>query len=335
MALYKASEIRESPIYSQMYSSRLNMSVKKREKTRNEESSLIWKYPHSAEREYSVWIDKEFRTNVVSPVNNYVLDNYLQWVFESKKDSLDHMDGLANALQGIANATKKAFTAVAKIFTVGNKVNLTNDAQWERFLKESTGVNMSMYTPAAQPYVQEWVDLNKQYLSSLPDEYVRKISQIVSNGVEDGESKSAIRDKIYEAGKSFRGVVSGSQRRAERIARDQVGKLNSSLSRSRMTQAKIDIYKWSTSVDERVRGTPWGLYPSSRYSHYMMESKYKQVDNPRKISDNGIDWRNVSGREEPRHAGQAINCRCAMIPSFIEMKNLVDSDIDRSEKNKL
>jgi uncharacterized protein with gpF-like domain len=306
------------------------MTPKKRAVTRNTVSSLIWKYPFGAEREYTVWIDKEFRENIVLPVNRYVQDNYLNWLAESRRDSDElHSDGIADIFRGIKNATRNAFTAIGKIFTVGNRVNTVNEGQWNRFLKESTGVNMQLYTPTAQPYVQEWIDSNRQYLSTLPDEYANRIFQIVSQGVEDGETKGVIGERIHEAGRSFRGVTTGNQRRAERIARDQIGKLNSTLSRARMTQARVAVYKWSTAGDERVRGTPGGSNPKSRYSHYIMDRRYKQVDNANKISDNGIDWRRVRGREEPRHAGNAINCRCVMIPSFIQIKNIVDSDIRR------
>ena len=206
-----------------------------------------------------------------------------------------------------------------------------NQKDWDKFVKEATGVNLNLFDPSAGELVQEWADLNSEFLSSLPTEYVNTINQIVAQGVSDGESKSIIAEKINEAGKGFRGVLTrDAQRRSERIARDQVGKLNSALSRSRMKQAKVDIYKWSTSADERVRGTPGGKYPKSKFSHFIMDRRFKQVDNANKISDNGIDWRNVRGREEPRHAGQAINCRCTMIPSFIKMKKIVDNDIKKA-----
>lgn len=329
MSIRSTKEIKESPLYEQMYRSRLKMSSEKRRITRNKESRYVWEFPYAAEREYAIWIDKEFRENVIRPVSLYIFKNYLTWMYEAKRDSL-HVDGIMEALRGIVNAVRRAFSSSGKIENVGYAIEKKNQIQWDRFVKEGTGVDMSIYDPASKKYVQEWIDLNKRYLSSLPDEYVRKVSRIVSQGVEDGESKKLISEKIVDVNRAFRGVGSGSQRRAERIARDQVGKLNSALSRSRMTQAKVSIYKWATAGDERVRGTPWGKYPRSKYSHYIMDQMYKQVDNARKISSNGKDWRNVRGREEPRHAGQAINCRCPMIPSFIQMKTVVDSDIRRS-----
>lgn len=329
MSLYSTEEVRLSPLYQQMYYSRSKMSEAKRNATRETPSKYLWEFPYAAEREYSIWIDQELRKNVVQPVNNYVNQNYVLWALEAKRDSV-HDDGIMDIIRGIAHVTRKAFTTAAKILKVGNRVNSKNDAQWGRFVKEATGVNMNMYTPTAQRYVQEWVDLNHDYLSGLSSDYARKISQIVSQGVADGESKNTISKKVVEAGKAFRGMVAGSQRRASRIAVDQVGKLNSTLSRARMAEALISIYKWETAADERVRGTPGGKYPKSRYSHYIMDQKFKQVDNASKISSDGENWRRVRGREEPRHAGQAISCRCTMIPSFIQLKTVVDKDIRRS-----
>ena len=333
MSLLTAAEVRESPLYDQMYRARFRMTPQKRAETQNKDSELNWRFPFASEREYSTWIDKEFRENIVQPVNKYVLDNYLLWLEEFKKDSVDdlHKDGFTQIFQGIALTVKNAFRSIARIIKVGTDVDDLNQKDWDKFVKESTGVNISLFDPNAQELVQEWADLNFEFLNTLPTEYVNTINQIVAQGVSDNESKSAIAESINEAGKSFRGVLTrDAQRRSERIARDQVGKLNSALSRSRMKQAKVDIYKWSTSADERVRGTPGGKYPKSKFSHFIMDRKFKQVDNANKISDNGIDWRNVRGREEPRHAGQAINCRCTMIPSFIKMKKIVDKDIKRN-----
>ena len=359
MSLLTAAEVRESPLYQQMYQSRIRMTPQKRLETQNKDSELNWGFPFASEREYAIWIDKEFRENIVQPVNEYVLDNYLLWVDEFKKDSvhwIEHLlpahteentaeildknkkhydglykDGFTEIFQGIALTVRNAFRAISKIIKVGTDVDDLNQKDWDKFVKEATGVNLNLFDPSAGELVQEWADLNSEFLSSLPTEYVNTINQIVAQGVSDGESKSIIAEKINEAGKGFRGVLTrDAQRRSERIARDQVGKLNSALSRSRMKQAKVDIYKWSTSADERVRGTPGGKYPKSKFSHFIMDRRFKQVDNANKISDNGIDWRNVRGREEPRHAGQAINCRCTMIPSFIKMKKIVDNDIKKA-----
>lgn len=331
MAGFTKDEIRESPIYAAMLASRKRMSSSKRSASQNMISTTVWKYPHAIEKSYSSWIDEQFRNQIVRPVNNTVLSKYDIWKIEYRKDSSEiHMDAISDIIQALTAAVKNAFSALSRVTGIGNSIDNYNHTRWNGFVKEATGVNMEIYTPAASKYVQEWIDLNTAYLSDLPKEYIQKINQIVSAGIENGISKTVIAAQINEAGKKFRGVFSGDQKRAERIARDQVGKLNSTLSRARMRQSKVDVYKWSTSIDERVRGNPSGLYPKSRYSHYLMEGKFKQVDNASKISDNGIDWRNVRGREEPRHAGQAINCRCTMIPSFIKIKQVVDEDIQRA-----
>lgn len=330
MSLLTVSEIRESPLYTQMYESRKKMSPSKRLATQNKETIRNWVFPFAAEREYTVWIDKQLRENVVKPVNQYVLNNYLTWVSENKIDSKDiREDGIADILRGIKNVVSKAFSSTYQILKTGADVDAKNSKGWDGFVKESTGVNISLFDPKAKKYVREWADANTEFLKSYPDKYVSTINQIVSTGVSEGIPKAEIADQISKAGKKFRGMSAGDQIVANRIARDQVGKLNSALSRSRMKQAKIDVYKWSTSADERVRGNPTGKYPKARYSHYIMDGMYKQVDNPSKISDNGNTWRNVRGKEEPRHAGQAINCRCVEIPSFIKLKKVVDADIKR------
>lgn len=331
MSFFSSEEIKKSPLFEQLVTTMGRMTPAQRETFISKESSIVWKFPNTSEREYTVWIDQQFRDEVVGPVNTLVLQEYPTWVSEGKFDSI-HQDGITDILRGLRNAVKNAFSTAAKIVSVGTSVDAVNESEWEKYVKEASGVNLSIYNPAASKYVQEWADLNHEYLKGLPTEYINRISQIVSAGIADGSTKAAIAKSISDAGKAFRGVTTGDQRRAERIARDQVGKLNSTLSRSRMSQAKVDIYKWSTSADERVRGTPGGKYPNTKYSHYIMDKKYKQVDNSSKISDNGVDWRNVRGREEPRHAGQAINCRCVMIPSFIKLKKLANAEINQNNR---
>lgn len=58
-----------------------------------------------------------------------------------------------------------------------------------------------------------------------------------------------------------------SDSRARLIARDQTNKLNGTLNQVRQTGLGIKEYRWMTSRDERVVGTPGGLYPRGTRRH--------------------------------------------------------------------
>jgi SPP1 gp7 family putative phage head morphogenesis protein len=87
---------------------------------------------------------------------------------------------------------------------------------------------------------------------------------------------------------------------AERVARGQTLKLNSQLSQTRQRNAGITQYKWSTSLDERVR--PY---------HRALEGTIQTYGEP-PVTDK------YGHRNDP---GQDILCRCVSIPiiNFDEM----------------
>ena len=93
--------------------------------------------------------------------------------------------------------------------------------------------------------------------------------------------------------------------RARLIARDQIGKLNSQLTRERNEALGIDKYIWSTSEDERVRE-----------SHKVMNGKLCRWDDPTVYSDDGGQtWKSrasIGGEQE--HPGIPVNCRCISSP---------------------
>jgi SPP1 gp7 family putative phage head morphogenesis protein len=93
--------------------------------------------------------------------------------------------------------------------------------------------------------------------------------------------------------------------RAELIARDQTLKLYGQIQEERQTQAGIEEYVWSTSLDERVRGNPSGIYPKSHGNHWKLEGKTFRWDDPPVVDP-------TTGRKE--HPGGDFQCRCAAIP---------------------
>ena len=109
------------------------------------------------------------------------------------------------------------------------------------------------------------------------------------------------------------------------IARDSVGTLNSKFQRIMFTALGIREYIWQTAQDERVRGTPGGLYPNSDPSHYIMEGLICRWDNDFVFSNDGVNWQSRYGKMEKAAPGEAWNCRCVASPY---MGNIL-KDVDR------
>jgi SPP1 gp7 family putative phage head morphogenesis protein len=115
----------------------------------------------------------------------------------------------------------------------------------------------------------------------------KEVRAIIEQPIAEGVRVEDIREQIQER----MGVV---RSRAELIARDQTLKTYGQIQEARQTDAGIEEYTWSTSLDERVR---------SRHSE--LEGTTQRWDSPPVVD-------RKSGRRE--HPGLDYQCRCAAIP---------------------
>ncbi len=133
--------------------------------------------------------------------------------------------------------------------------------------------------------------------------------------VRGGESIADIRQQIEER-------FAVSENRARLIARDQVGKLNGRLTKRRSQEAGLDLYRWNTAGDERVRST-----------HKKLNNKICKWDNDTVYADSVADaragnWKSRSGAGMfVGTPGQDIQCRCTSIPIVDDVIDEVDKEI--------
>jgi len=122
---------------------------------------------------------------------------------------------------------------------------------------------------------------NVKLIKSLTGDYVSQVEDMVRRGVQAGDRASVIQGQIE-------GRWEVTQSKARLIARDQIGKLQGSLTRVRQESLGLSQYIWRTSRDERVRE-----------SHLQKEgSIFKWSEPP---PDTG-------------HPGQDYQCRCTAEP---------------------
>ena len=138
----------------------------------------------------------------------------------------------------------------------------------------------------SEPWVEDQLTLfalnNVQLIKTIPQRFFNELAQEVYSGLADGDRvediQSAIEDRF--------GV---SEWNAERIARDQVGKLNGSLNEQRQRDVGVDEYTWLGVGDER-----------EREEHTANNDKTFKWDDP----------------PETGHPGDEIMCRCTAQPSL-------------------
>lgn len=144
------------------------------------------------------------------------------------------------------------------------------------------GVDLNTLEPNITAHVQGWVADNVALIKSIPQQYASDVESKVLGAVRSGTRWEQLAPEIEDR----YGV---STRRAQLIARDQVGKLYGNLNEERQTALGVTGYVWRTSQDSRVRE-----------EHEEREGETFQWD------------------EEPEdgHPGQAVNCRCYAEPDF-------------------
>lgn len=112
-------------------------------------------------------------------------------------------------------------------------------------------------------------DVDRQPFDDLSDELVQ--------AVREGKRPEALKDVVEER-------LGVTESRAERIARDQVSKLNSDFNRVRQRENGIERYEWMSAADRRVRT-----------SHAFLHGQIRRWSNPHPTEG---------------HPGDPINCRC-------------------------
>jgi SPP1 gp7 family putative phage head morphogenesis protein len=100
--------------------------------------------------------------------------------------------------------------------------------------------------PWLAPVLEAWRASNTALIRGLGPENSAAVDELVRRAWEEGRTTDWLQRELQR-----RMGITG--RRAELIARDQIGKLNGQLTMVRQSTYGITHYRWMTSMDERVR----------------------------------------------------------------------------------
>ena len=179
---------------------------------------------------------------------------------------------IAAALVGIADST------------VANILNLESQRHTSRFMadvKRVIGIDVGaiIRNEDLDSYIRTATSMSTMLIRNMAEDTIKRIETAVYINAIQGNSVKTLREDLQ---KQF-GI---SKRRAQLIARDQMGKFNGHLTQIRQQQAGITHYHWQTSHDERVR------------------PRHRAIDG------NKYKWGEPTGAEEGLPPGQAVMCRC-------------------------
>lgn len=267
----------------------------------NLKSKYIPQIPQSAEREYTRVVNEYMR----------LLKQEIEKAIPEIKDSYkvnrdaDIKDGIrADSFTDLMLRINEIFASiesklVKKVSGYGLRKKLENLAnlnrkltvkEWKKAIRSTLGIDIREDYYLGDFYkeqLQDWSEQNVELISTIPNDTLAKMREIVYNGYTSGKTTTRMLKEIQRAYKV-------GLKHARLIARDQTAKLNGQIQRHQQIDAGITEYIWCTSGDERVRD-----------SHKALDGKKFSWDNPPLNSD---------GRA--CHPGEDYQCRCIGRPVF-------------------
>lgn len=200
----------------------------------------------------------------------YKADTYAQTLEQA-------FENLRRAYAGIAVEAK----SVASRF-VGASDNKNKD-RFYRSLKGALGVDLAsvVQNEGLTDTLTAATARNVNLIKSIPDEYFKKIENLVFTNTVEGSTAGGLIREIQK-------INGQTLRRAKLIARDQTSKLNADLNKARQENLGVTEYVWRTAEDGRVRDT-----------HAVNNGKIFRWDRPPASTG---------------HPGHDVNCRCVAQP---------------------
>lgn len=209
-----------------------------------------------------------------------------------------------NEIQSLMQYYSQSLQALQKVATelaskMVTAVSVQNAMSWREAARKSTKgaliyqmLRQEMAQPHMQNRLQFLIQENAQYISTVPQVVAEHtVHHIQKEQMAGKRSEDIMRD--------LKPYMQGLKRwQIERIARTEVGKADTAITRTRAEDIGLNWYMWETSQDARVR-----------HSHDHMQ-------------DVLVNWNDPPSpealvREKPvghYHAGNIYNCRCLALP---------------------
>jgi SPP1 gp7 family putative phage head morphogenesis protein len=287
-----------------------------------------WLYPWATERRYATAI-KAWMRPMIEYVHQYLKNNQ-EAILRGDSAALVRQDAtpggsyrrMVKSLNGWYTTYIPPLTDFENrssppiiymgLGSIAESMNDFNSAQWEKAAKAELGVEFPVYEDWWQGTKSAWQDENYRLIHKMAEDYISRINMAAERAVTSGMSPAQLSQAIHKIDSTIK------TSRANLIARDQIGKLNGRVTQARMEAVGLNLYEWSTSLDERVRE-----------SHLALEGKICRWDDPSLYTDDGgKTWKDRPASWCQFHPGEDIQCRCTALAYWDELVNEVDQEID-------
>lgn len=266
-------------------------------------------YPRTVEKDYAARIRRRLRA-AARAVRDVLVDGNNETVrFDS---SASDEDRVRSGIGRVRIAYFEKYNVVEDeqlAVEVEGRVEGFIERQVTRQAKAVLGVDV-LPTAGLKHQATEFTRENVSLIRSVGEEFFADLEGDILGALQGGARWEQLSGVIADR----YGV---SAKRANLIARDQMGTLVSRINQAKQQATGATKYIWRTSEDERVVGAPGNKSkPNHRHGdHYARNGKLFSWDQP----------------PHDGHAGEAINCRCTSEPVWddeeVDAKPADESDL--------
>lgn len=271
-------------------------------------------YPKVAETKYRAFLNSVFRQ----------VRERISLAVEAHFDSAD--TDVARELERYVDANFREGGMVHnRLKELAEAAHEHDAVQWKRQIENSLGVNFNTQAAWWGEAKESWAKRNLSLIKSASETEINRINTLAAKAVSNGWSVKQLTSEIKHSAPAL------TDKKARLIARDQMGSLEAQIAQSQAKELGLDLYVWSTSDDERVRGNPNGKYPNAVPSHFVMEGLTCKWSDPTVCSfDGGKTWQKRTSIMPIAAPGEPIQCRCLSLSKFTEL--FPDEDIGQTVK---
>lgn len=250
---------------------------------------LKWLYPTGVERDYA----RELR-GVARQIQDAVEEHVAPVLPQLRLDDVRDIPESTGWYERLRQAFVAAIGVISfgglpdRVERIARSLNRFNRAQLHKIVRSAYRVDIFRTEPWLADALKPWEAENIKLIRSIPQQALDRMHGKIVNAVREGKSLRDLRDILR---KEY-GIT---RRRAELIARDQVGKLNGQLTQIRQKEVGVTQYRWRGVLDSRERP-----------EHVAREGRVYDWDNP---PDDG-------------HPGEPISCRCSAEPVLPLLEDL-------------
>ena len=271
------------------------------------QSRYIPLYPKNSERELKS-ITNAYLKILKKEINDHLPEIMAAYKKSRRTDSRE--DGFFNLTEELgrifrdigASIEKKLerFGLNGRIEKVAKRTQTTSYEEWKKCVKKTVGLDLidgyyskDFYSSIMHP----WIDSSVSMIQSIPQQELGAMRDIIAQGFQDDIP-------IEDIAKKIQGEYNTTKSKAMFLARDQIGTLNSELTRRQHEDAGVSRYRWVDSGDNRVRDC-----------HHLLNGHVFSWNDPPAMwtrRSNGAVV--LTGRR--CHPGQDYGCRCHAVPVF-------------------